>query len=226
LRGSAPALGRVAVATALLTVLLAGCAAPEPIQGAPVSSVAPTTSSPSGTPTSASPAAAPGPVPSARVGGPAKSTRLHFIPAEVTLAGGVRAVVEPAPTVDGELEVPENVRHVGWWDGSAYVGDPFGTTVIAGHVDSATEGLGYFARLLRVEVGDEITVSDADHRLTYRVSSVQTVTKQALATESEAFDQTGDHRLVLITCAGEYRRDRGGYDSNLVVVATPVGLVR
>ena len=47
------------------------------------------------------------------------------------------------------LRVPENVRHVGWWDGSAYAGDPFGTTVIAGHVDSASEGLGFFARLRR-----------------------------------------------------------------------------
>lgn len=171
-------------------------------------------------------AAPPDSVSSAQVGGPAKSTRIRFIPERVTLPGGAHAAVEPARTVDGELLVPENVLHVGWWDGSAYVGDPFGSTVIAGHVDSATEGIGYFARLLRVKVGDVVTVAGAGHHLRYRVSSVQTVAKQALARDSLAFDQTSDHRLVLITCTGTYRPDRGGYDSNLVVVAQPLGLVR
>jgi sortase (surface protein transpeptidase) len=65
--------------------------------------------------------------------------------------------VLPAATVDGVLKVPENVQHVGWWDGSALAGEPFGSTVIAGHVDSATEGIGFFARLLRIKVGDTIT---------------------------------------------------------------------
>ena len=50
--------------------------------------------------------------------------------------------------------------------------------------------------------------------------------RQALATDSQAFDQTGDHRLVLITCTGTFRRDRGGYDSNLVVIGKPLGLAR
>jgi hypothetical protein len=33
---------------------------------------------------------------------------------------------------------------VGWWDGSSYVGDPFGPTVIAGHVDVLDRGVGFF----------------------------------------------------------------------------------
>ena len=151
---------------------------------------------------------------------------MRFIPEQVTLPGGAHTAVEPASTVDGELKVPENVQHVGWWDGSAYVGDPFGSTVIAGHVDSASEGIGYFARLLRVKVGEEVTVRSGSHRLTYRITSVQTVAKQALAADSRAFDQTGDPRLVLITCTGTYRPERGGYDSNLVVTAKPLGLAR
>ena len=55
---------------------------------------------------------------------------------------------------------------------------------------------------------------------------MRTVAKQALAIGQPAFDQTGDHRLVLITCTGNYHADRGGYDSNLVVIAEPVGLAR
>ena len=42
------------------------------------------------------------------------------------------------------------VDRVGWWDGSAQVGDPYGSTVLAGHVDSREQGLGVFAALLEV----------------------------------------------------------------------------
>ena len=148
------------------------------------------------------------------------------MPESVVLPGNAAAEVMPAETVDGELRVPEQVRHVGWWDGSSYAGDPFGTTVIAGHVDSATEGVGFFARLLRVKVGEKVALSGAGHSATYRIVSVQLVAKGALSSDSHAFDQTGDHRLVLITCAGDYHRDRGGYDSNLVVTAVPVGFAQ
>jgi LPXTG-site transpeptidase (sortase) family protein len=122
--------------------------------------------------------------------------------------------------------VPEDVDHVGWWDGSAQVGEPFGSTVIAGHIDSATEGIGFFERLRRIKVGDTITLRADSHQLKYRVMSVRTVAKKALATDSQAFKQTGAHRLVLITCTGTFHRDRGGYDSNLVVVGKPMGLAR
>jgi LPXTG-site transpeptidase (sortase) family protein len=115
---------------------------------------------------------------------------------------------------------------VGWWDGSAHAGEAFGSTVIAGHVDSDTHGIGFFARLLRIKVGETVTLRGDSHRLKYRVTSVKDVPKKALATNSQAFQQTGPHQLVLITCTGNFRRDRGGYESNLVVVAKPAGLAR
>jgi LPXTG-site transpeptidase (sortase) family protein len=156
----------------------------------------------------------------------AASQRLEFIPDQLTLPGDASALVLPATTVDGVLKVPENVQHVGWWDGSAWAGEPFGSTVIAGHIDSATAGTGFFARLLKIKVGDTVTVRADSHRLKYRVTSVRKVAKKALATDGQAFKQTGPHRLVLVTCTGNYHRDRGGYDSNLVVVAKPQGLAR
>jgi LPXTG-site transpeptidase (sortase) family protein len=162
----------------------------------------------------------------ARQGRPATSQRVEFIPKQLTLPGKASAEVLPAATVGGVLKVPENVQHVGWWDGSAHAGEPFGSTVIAGHVDSATEGIGFFARLLRVKVGDTITLRADSHGLKYRVTSVRKVAKKALATDNQAFKQSGPHRLVLITCTGSFHRDRGGYDSNLVVIGKPLGLAR
>jgi len=167
-----------------------------------------------------------GPVPSARVGRPGRTERAHFIPETVVLPAGAQAPVQPAVTVDGQLKVPENVRHVGWWDGSAYAGDPFGRTVIAGHVDSANGSDGFFVRLKRVKPGDVVTLRAGENRLSYKVTAVQVVARQALATDSQAFDQSGAHRLVLITCTGDYRRDRGGYESNLIVIGKPLGLAR
>jgi LPXTG-site transpeptidase (sortase) family protein len=80
--------------------------------------------------------------------------------------------------------------------------------------------------LRRIKVGDTVTLRADSHWLKYRVTSVRKVAKKALATDSQAFQQSGPHRLVLITCTGSYHRDRGGYESNLVVVARPRGLAR
>jgi hypothetical protein len=91
--------------------------------------------------------------------------------------------------VDGFLVVPENVQHVGWWDGSAQAGEAFGSTVIAGHLDSATEGIGFFVRLRKIKVGDTITLRANSHWLKYRVTSVRQVAKKALATKSRRFSK-------------------------------------
>jgi len=205
------------VTSVVLAIGLLGCAS----TALPSTSEAPDTTT--GSDATAEPSAA---VATARQGRPARSERVRFVPGEVQLPGGARAAVDPAETADGVLRVPENVRHVGWWDGSAYVGDPFGSTVIAGHVDSASEGLGFFARLSKVKVGDRVTVRSGRHHLAYRVVAVSAVARRALSSDSRAFDQEGPHRLVLITCTGNFSRERGGYDSNLVVIAKPLGLAR
>lgn len=156
----------------------------------------------------------------ANVGTPAPSQRIRFVPTTIELPGAKRAPVDPASTVGGLLVVPENVQRVGWWDGGAEAGDPYGAMVIAGHVDSASTGLGFFVRLLKLRVGDHVSVSDPAYRATYNVISVRSIPKNALATGT--FAQTGPHRLVLITCTGRYDRARGGYENNLVVTASPV----
>ncbi len=156
---------------------------------------------------------------------------LAFEPATIELPGGRSAPVRPASTVNGVLAVPEHVSTVGWWDGSAQIGDPFGSTVIAGHIDSATEGLGFFARLLSLKKGQHVTVrgfavtdpkNATTRHATYRITSSTLVAKDALAADSDAFDQTTAPRLVLITCGGAYLPSKGGYQSNVVIIAEPV----
>ena len=212
---------------------LSGCAVGSADAAGPASTgepAGPATRTPGGGPstgaTTPTPTLDPATAAPAREGKAAASERIRFIPERVTLPGSAHAPVEPESTAaNGELSIPTDVEHVGWWDGSAWVNDAFGNTVIAGHVDSK-QGYGFFARLLLLEVGEKVTLSAGAHHLTYKITSVRSVKRQALATDGDAFDQIGDHRLVLITCTGGYNRDRGGYDHNLVVTAAPVGQVR
>ncbi|TCC04509.1 class F sortase [Kribbella soli] len=166
------------------------------------------------------------PAPPDRTGTPAPSQRIRFVPQQVVLPGGAGASVLPATTVSGQLQVPVKAQRVGWWDGGAQAGDPFGSVVLAGHVDTKTEGLGFFARLLDVRRGEVVVLKGFGHTASYRVVSVVSVRRDALATRSGAFDQTTDHRLVLITCTGAYDASRGGYEDNLVVTALPIGLAQ
>ena len=161
------------------------------------------------------------PIPTAREARPAAGDT-RFVPERIDLPGGVYTAVVPVATVGKELVVPEDPTKVGWWDGSSYVGDPYGSTVIAGHVDVFDRGIGFFFRLWNIKVGERVVLSAGDVRQAYKITTVRQVPRTDLVDEAEVFDITGPPRLVLITCAGEFRPDRGGYSRNLIVVARPV----
>jgi LPXTG-site transpeptidase (sortase) family protein len=153
---------------------------------------------------------------------PASSDKPRFIPEQIGLPGGVSAAVVPVATVGRELVVPEDSDRVGWWDGSSYVGDPYGSTVIAGHVDTFDRGIGFFYRLWNIKVGERVVLSAGELRQAYKITSLRQVPRTDLVDDKEIFDITGSPRLVLITCAGDFDADRGGYSRNLIVVAQPI----
>jgi hypothetical protein len=118
---------------------------------------------------------------------------------------------------DGELEIPESVRTVGWWVGGAPAGATRGSTVLAGHIDSASQGIGAFAALRDVAVGSPVVLTDvfgATHA--YRVTARRTYPKYALP--RGVFSGAP---LVLITCGGPFDASAGRYRDNIVVYATP-----
>ena len=108
---------------------------------------------------------------------------------------------------------------MGW---ELYVGDPYGSTVIAGHVDVFDRGIGFFFELWNIKVGERVVLSAGDVRQAYKITTVRQVPRTDLVDDAEVFDIAGPPRLVLITCAGEFRPDGGGYSRNLIVVARPV----
>lgn len=167
----------------------------------------------SATPSAPAPAAATTPTSMAVLAPPA-GLQLPGLetPAPITLAA-VRA--------DGQLAVPEDVAELGWWVGSAPMGSASGTTLVAGHVDSATQGLGVFARLRDLTPGAVVTVVDGlGGTGQFRVIHAQQVGKGDLP--AELFDTTGPRRLALVTCAGDFDTAARRYADNLIVWADPL----
>jgi hypothetical protein len=138
------------------------------------------------------------------------------IPA-IDLAGDVGATgVDP----DGQMRLPRDPGRFGWYRYGPAPGQGTGSVVLAGHVDSATYGVGPLARLVELRPGDTVSVlTEAGRWRRYRVDSLERFDRQALP--SAVFSRSGPERLRLVTCTGAYLAEQGGYQENLVVTAVP-----
>ena len=186
---------------------------------------------PTVTPTAVDPAAGGGPAAASRPSG-SPATPARRAPSVVSPEAPRRAVLPSGRTVSiravgttpaGVLDVPDDIGVAGWWRGGSRIGDPFGSVLVAAHVDSMTQGLGPFAELLSVDAGARIEVRSRHLRQTFEVSSRRLVPQGALVDDSWIFDVTGEARLTLVTCAPPYDAARGGYQNLAVVTALPVG---
>jgi Sortase domain len=165
--------------------------------------------------------------PPARAGQEGGTQRHTFAPSSLTLyprdgAPATAAVERTDTTLSGELGLPRDPGHVGWWQSGALAGDLFGSVVLAGHIDSRERGVGFFARLLRIQSGDEVLLAGGGYHQRYRVTSTRDVPKASLATGTDTFSQRVPGRLVLLTCTGPYDPVTH-YPDNLVVTAEPLG---
>ena len=126
------------------------------------------------------------------------------------------------------MEIPRRVTEVGWFepaDGLGVVPGERGTAVLAGHVDSRTQGPGAFHRLGLVAVDDRVEVTHADGSVSrWRVVSVQRFPKPDVPIE-ELFAWDGAPGLALVTCGGEFDRTTRSYTENFIVRAEPEGWV-
>lgn len=119
------------------------------------------------------------------------------------------------------MELPSDPRILGWYEYGPAPGDPQGSAVFGGHVDSFDHGLGPLAQLVDTEVGAVVSVDMADgDRVEYEVTSVESITK-ANVDLADLFRRDGEERIVVVTCGGAYDPDRGGYEENVIVTASP-----
>lgn len=125
------------------------------------------------------------------------------------LAIGRTGQLEPPPAADTNL--------VGWYAKGVSPGE-IGTSIIAGHVDTATSAA-VFADLGELEKGDVFHVERADgRRATFVVDSAETFEKDDFPSR-RVYGDTDQAQVRLITCAGDYDRTAKDYTDNLVVFA-------
>ncbi|MGW5717353.1 class F sortase [Amycolatopsis sp. NPDC003865] len=140
-------------------------------------------------------------------------------PGTVRLPDGATArLVRTELTDRGVLPIPRGLGDAAWW--GAKLGAAQGAALLSGHVN--WEGRrGPFDELWRMRDGDEVSVVDArGGRWVYRVDDVVTLPKEALPEQAAKwFGQNGPHRLVLVTCGGDYVGGTEGYDENRLVTA-------
>ncbi|HKS44648.1 MAG TPA: class F sortase [Amycolatopsis sp.] len=139
-------------------------------------------------------------------------------PGTVRLPGGSVAHLVRQDVVDGVLPVPQRLDQAAWW--GAALAAQRGATVLAGHVNWGGR-TGPFAELWTARIGQAVTVVDGGGKLSsYRISQLFSLQKDELPQRAgELFAQTGAHRLVLVTCGGEWVGGEQGYAENRVVVA-------
>jgi sortase (surface protein transpeptidase) len=132
-------------------------------------------------------------------------------------------VVTTSMDASRSIVVPEDVMETGWYDGSRRLGASYGSTVIVGHRDSATQGSGALFGIEEIPLGSTITVTAQNGRIhEFIVDSVELIDKSLLPAEApRIFTRTGDYRLVLITCGGAFDEGARSYLSNVVITALP-----
>ena len=133
---------------------------------------------------------------------------------------GVDAAVVPIQSNEERvLNPPEDPSVAGWWSDGAAPGESQGSAVLVGHT-VRNEGVGVFDDIGDLSRGDAIKLEGSDSTLTYRVKSIDVLSKHEVARDAEKiFAQTGAGRLVIITCDDW---DGTVWRSNIVTIAAPV----
>ena len=121
----------------------------------------------------------------------------------------------------GQMQIPPLISQIGWYKYGPAPGATTGSIVLAGHVDSATQGRGTFFYLRNIPHYAEITISEHDgtrHR--YTVIAREAYPKATIPLRA-LFARAGPPRLTLITCGGGFNQSIRSYDDNIVITAVP-----
>jgi LPXTG-site transpeptidase (sortase) family protein len=129
---------------------------------------------------------------------------------------GVSADVVPVGTDEtGAMQTPATARDVAWWSGTR---PGAGNALFAGHRDWKGRQ-GSFFRLTELAPGDEITVTDEEATLRFRVVWVRQINGEPPA---EMLGDAPSPVVTLITCGGAFDRSIRHYTDRVVARAVLV----
>lgn len=154
------------------------------------------------------------------------STPTSTQPTPAPAAGEPKHLTVPQLDIDASV-VPVSARHqvlyppsdpslVGWWKDGVEPGSAQGTAILVAH--AVHTGGGVFDNLDNLKRGDEFSVTTKNGTLNYVVHRVEVFHKKQLPKRAaKIFRQTGDSRLVLVSCDNW---DGEVWESNVVVIAS------
>jgi hypothetical protein len=95
-----------------------------------------------------------------------------------------------------------------------------GVTLIVGHVDSSTQGLGAFFALSSLRPGAAVSVRSSDgSSRPFVIVAVRSYPKAGLP--ARLFARAGPPVLALVTCGGTFDRSTRHYADNVVAYGVP-----
>lgn len=126
---------------------------------------------------------------------------MHVFPVGVTKAGNIGAV--------------NSATDVAWFKHFATPGEE-GNAIFTGHI-TWKKAPGHFAKLLEMELYDEVFVQFADESIKYfYIAELYTVPYDD--TSPELISNTGSARVTLITCKGDYDRTIGTSQTRVIAI--------
>ncbi len=116
----------------------------------------------------------------------------------------------------GAMEMPQDWQEVGWYRGSAHMGE-WGTAVMSGHVDHYT-GPAVFYHLKRLQAGDVVVIEDRHGtRWQYRVVSKEIKPLDKWQAREVFVAQSPFPSLHLFSCVGAYSKSAQTYLERILV---------
>jgi sortase (surface protein transpeptidase) len=132
----------------------------------------------------------------------------------------VDAVVVPVGLdANGAMAAPEDWFEIGWFRYGPRPGFA-GSAALAGHLDTGTGAPATFWDLNKLAPGQEVVYQAEDgSRLTFVVDEVATYPWDEVPLE-RVFARSGEPRLALITCGGQWSREHRNYSHRTIVYAS------
>lgn len=129
-------------------------------------------------------------------------------------------IVSVGITENQNMDVPSDTSTVGWYVYGSRPGEE-GSVILTAHYDTPTGKPALFYNLQDLKTGDQIKILDSNQVI--HAYQVQEVNSYPLDTPplDLIYNQTGENKLILITCDGIFNPRTQLYSKRLVVTAKP-----
>lgn len=121
----------------------------------------------------------------------------------------------------GAISSPSTYKTIGWYKHGPQPGEE-GLAILDGHFNNGIGLKGVFYNLSKIEIGDEVFLSDKNQKtLRFVVTSTSTLPSTARLDDINA-QRKNPYEIVLITCEGEWILSKRTYADRMLVFATLV----